>query len=68
MNATKMERIRVLVEDRETQEFLVRVRSELMPDGRFEFGRSHWTDIFALASAYLAVEEAYDHIWERLFP
>jgi hypothetical protein len=68
MNATKIERIRVLVEDPETQEFLVRVRSELMPDGRFEFGRSHWTDIFALASACVAVEDAYDHIWERLFP
>jgi hypothetical protein len=68
MNDTKLKRIRQLVEDPEAQEFLEHVRSQLMPDGRFEFGRSHWTDVFAMASACLAVEEAYGGIWERLFP
>jgi hypothetical protein len=68
MSVTRMDRIRTLVEDPETQEFFARVRDRLMPDGRFEFGRSPWIDIFVMASACVAVEEAYDHIWERLFP
>ena len=68
MNAMKLERIRSLVEDPETQEFFEHMRQESMPDGRFEFGRCHWTDVFAMASACVAVEDAYTRIWERLFP
>jgi hypothetical protein len=68
MSTSKLERMRQLVEDPETQEFLKRVRTEQMPDGRFEFGCSHWTDVFAMASACVAVEEAYEGIWDRLFP
>ncbi len=67
MNAQKLERIRSLVEDPEIQVFYDHMRRRLMPDGRFEFGCSHWTDIFAMASACVAVEEAFLRIWDERF-
>lgn len=67
MNAEKIERIRELVEDPEIQAYYAQMKHRLMPDGHFEFGCSYWTDVFAVASACLAVEEAFAARWDQGF-